>query len=133
MTTYTWMAYRWVTYRWKVTKVPNFLVILLFIFFIGGCTDFFSESNSKNNPKSETIQGPPQSGKVVNAIRGGGYTYMHLENHGQQFWVASSIINVKRNDVVRWEGATMMTDFTSYALNKRFDEIQFVKSIQIVR
>lgn len=115
------------------TKSPYLLVLLLFGIVVSGCTDFFSESKSKDQPRSETIQGPPVSGKVVNAMRGGGYTYMHLENDGKQFWVASSVINVKRNDMVRWEGATVMTDFTSYALNKKFDEIQFVQAVKIVR
>ena len=115
------------------TKSPLFLVIFLLSFLANGCTDFFSESKSKNRPRSETIQGPPLEGKVVNAIRGGGYTYMHLENDGQKFWVASSVINVKRNDMVRWEGGTVMTNFTSYALNKQFDEIHFIKAVKIIR
>lgn len=114
-------------------KSPFLLVIFLSSFVTSGCTDFFNESKSKNQPRSETIQGPPLTGKVVNAMRGGGYTYMHLENDGEKFWVASSVINVKRNDVVRWEDATVMNNFTSYALNKRFDEIQFVQAIKIVR
>ena len=114
-------------------KIAIALVIFLFVISINGCTDFFSESKSKGQARSDTIQGPPLSGKVINAIRGGGYTYMHLENDGQDFWVASSVINVKRNDTVRWEGGTVMTNFTSYALNKKFDEIHFVNSVKIVR
>jgi hypothetical protein len=117
----------------KSMKSPVVLVISFFILSVVGCTDFFSESKSKDKPRSETIQGPPLSGKVLNAIRGGGYTYLHLENDGEQFWVASSVINVKRNDMVRWEGGTVMTNFTSYALNKRFDEIHFVNAVKIVR
>lgn len=117
----------------KALKSPAVLVIFLSVFSGIGCTDFFSESKSKDQPRSETIQGPPLSGKVLNAIRGGGYTYLHLENEGEQFWVASSVINVKRNDMVRWEGGTVMTNFTSYALNKRFDEIHFVNAVKIVR
>jgi hypothetical protein len=114
-------------------KTPSVLVIFLSLFVVFGCSDFLNESNAKEQPKSETIQGPLLSGKVVNAIRGGGYTYLHLDNHGEKFWVASSVINVKRNDTVSWEGGTVMTNFTSYALNKRFDEIHFVNAIKIIR
>lgn len=114
-------------------KFPVTLVILLSVIIVYGCTDFFNESKSKDQPRSETIQGPPLSGKVLNAIRGGGYTYMQLENDGREFWIASSVINVKRNDMVRWEGGTVMTNFTSYALNKKFDEIHFVNAVKIVR
>ena len=112
---------------------PYIMVIFLLSIFMTGCADFFNESSSQDQHKSEINQGPPLSGKVVNAMRGGGYTYMHLENEGQKFWVASSVINVKRNDTVRWEGGTVMTNFTSYALNKQFDEIHFVKAVKIVR
>lgn len=107
--------------------------ILAFVITLFGCSDIFSESKSKTQPKSETTQGPPTHGTVINALRGGGYTYMELENHGEKFWVASSVINVKRNDTVSWEGGSVMTNFRSYALNKNFDEIRFVTSIEIVR
>lgn len=117
----------------KGVKSPFVLAVLLVSAVSVGCTDFFNESKSIEQSKSETLQGPPLSGKVVNAIRGGGYTYLHLEKEGQKFWVASSVINVKRNDTVAWEGGTVMTNFTSYALNKQFDEIHFVKAVKIVR
>ncbi|WP_455202413.1 hypothetical protein [Kaarinaea lacus] len=109
------------------------LLIFAMALILFGCSDFFSESKSIDPPKSEKVQGPPTTGKVVNALRGGGYTYMKLENSGEQFWVASSVINVKRNDIVAWEGGSVMTNFTSFALNRRFEEIHFVNSIKIIR
>jgi len=115
----------------KVAGLPAVLLILLITSGLQACTDFFAESKSKDQPRSETVQGPLMTGKVMNALRGGGYTYMQLENNGHEFWVASSVINVKRNDQVSWEGGTVMTNFTSYALNKRFDEIHFVRAIKI--
>ena len=109
------------------------LLIIALVFNLGACSDFFSESKPKDPPESEKVQGPPTSGRVLNAMRGGGYTYMQLENSGEQFWVASSVINVKRNDTVVWEGGSVMTNFTSFALNRRFEEIHFVNSIKIIR
>ena len=114
-------------------KPSSRLLIFAMAFILFGCSDFFSESKPKDPPKSEKVQGPPTTGKVINALRGGGYTYMKLENDGDQFWVASSVINVKRNDVVAWDGGAVMTDFTSFALNRRFKEIHFVNSIKIIR
>ena len=114
-------------------KKPFELVLFITILTLTGCSDFFNDSKSRHQNESETTQGPPLSGKVLNALRGGGYTYMQLENDGKKFWVASSVINVQRNDEVAWEGGTVMTDFTSYALNRKFEEIHFVKSIKIVR
>ena len=116
-------------------KPSNRLLAIALVASLGACSDFFNESKSKSKerPKSERVQGPPTTGKVINALRGGGYTYMQLENGRHQFWVASSMINVKRNDIVAWKGGSVMTDFTSYALNCRFDEIHFVNSIKIIR
>lgn len=114
-------------------KPSRRLLIIAMAFILFGCSDFLSESKPKEPPKSEKVQGPPTTGKVINALRGGGYTYMKLENGGDQFWVASSVINVKRNDVVAWEGGAVMTNFTSFALNRRFKEIHFVNSIKIIR
>ncbi|WP_455208545.1 hypothetical protein [Kaarinaea lacus] len=114
-------------------KPSTRLLIMAIAISLCGCSDFSSESKSKDPPRNEQVQGPPTSGKVINAMNGGGYTYMHLESNGKQFWIASSVINVKRNNIVSWEGGSVMTDFTSYALNRKFEEIHFVKSISIVR
>jgi len=100
---------------------------------LSGCSDITNESKAKTPPKEEQVQGPLASGKVINAMRGGGYTYIKIENHGEQFWIASSVINVQRNDIVAWENGSVMTNFTSYALNRKFDEIHFVRSITILR
>lgn len=112
-----------------------FVTVIILVIAIGlnGCSDITSESKHKSPPKEEQVQGPLASGKVVNAMRGGGYTYIQVENHGEQFWIASSVINVQRNDIVAWENGSMMTNFTSYALNKKFEEIHFVRSITILR
>jgi hypothetical protein len=98
-----------------------------------GCSDFTNESKSKEPPREEQVQAPLASGKVINSLRGGGYTYIQVENNGEQFWIASSFINVKRNDIVAWENGSVMTNFTSYALNRKFEEIHFVKTITILR
>lgn len=95
------------------------------------CSDYVGEAPPKNPPPSKVIQGPPTQGKVLNALRGGGYTYMELEENGKKFWIASSVINVKRNDIVSWKGASVMTDFKSASLSKEFKEIYFVNSIKV--
>jgi hypothetical protein len=109
------------------------LLVLVIVISLCGCSDFSNESKSKQPPKNEQVQGPPTTGKVINAMHGGGYTYMQLEASGRQFWIASSVVNVKRNDIVSWEGGSVMTNFTSYALNRKFDEIHFVNAVTIVR
>ncbi|NOZ52771.1 MAG: hypothetical protein GXP08_06440 [Gammaproteobacteria bacterium] len=95
-----------------------------------GCSDFSGES-TKQPPPTAQVQGPPTRGTVLDARRAGGYTYMQLEHNGKKFWIASSIINVQRNDIVSWQGAYVTKNYKSAALKKQFKEIYFVSSIKI--
>ena len=106
-------------------------ILLASVTLVSSCSDYVGESPPKEPPQSEMIQGPPTQGKVLNAMRGGGYTYMELQGGGKKFWIASSVINVRRNDIVSWKGASVMSNFRSASLSKNFDEIYFVNSIQI--
>ena len=113
-------------------KPSTRLLIIIVATCLYSCSDFSSESKSKDPPRNQQVQGPPTTGKVINALHGGGYTYMELESSGRQFWIASRVIHIKRNDIVSWEGGSVMTNFTSHALNRKFDEIHFVNTIRIV-
>ncbi|WP_455204622.1 hypothetical protein [Kaarinaea lacus] len=73
----------------------------------------------------------PKRGKVVKAMHAGGYTYMQVEDKGKQFWIAATMMNVRRNDNVTWTDAAMMRNFTSSTLHRTFDEILFVTSAEI--
>jgi hypothetical protein len=73
----------------------------------------------------------PKNGKVVKAMHAGGYTYMKVENDGNQFWIAATMLNVRRNDDVTWTDASLMKDFTSSALRKTFKEILFVSKVSV--
>lgn len=114
-------------------KIYSILLLLLTAstVLLAACSDYAGESPPKQPDPSEVIQGPPTQGKVINAMRGGGYTYMQLEEQGKQFWIASTVINVRRNDIVSWEGASVMTNFKSASLSRNFDEIYFVNAIKI--
>lgn len=73
----------------------------------------------------------PKKGKVVKAVHAGGYTYMKVENDGKQFWIAATMLNVRRNDDVTWTDASIMKDFTSSSLRKTFKEILFVSAVSV--
>ncbi|MEH6616327.1 MAG: hypothetical protein V7699_00655 [Porticoccus sp.] len=65
-------------------------------------------------------------GKVINIIDVPGYSYLEVENDGRKFWVAGTPIKVNQGEVVSWEHASLMRNFTSKTLNRTFDEILFV-------
>jgi hypothetical protein len=80
----------------------------------------------------QSLQGNiPKSGKVVKAMHAGGYTYMEMENGGKVFWVAATMMNVKKNDQVAWADAALMQNFNSPSLRRTFPEILFVSNASI--
>lgn len=71
----------------------------------------------------------PNSGKVVQLLQGGGYTYAEVESgNGEKVWLAGGQIDVKVGDAVQWGDAAVMTNFASKSLGRSFDRILFVNA-----
>ncbi|WP_455209843.1 hypothetical protein [Kaarinaea lacus] len=95
-----------------------------------------SQANTQSAPaaKPQASSAPyqlPKNGKVIKAMHAGGYTYMQMEKDGKEFWIAATMMNVKRNDYVRWADAAVMKNFSSSTLHKTFDEILFVTNAEL--
>lgn len=88
---------------------------------------------SQPTPQTSTSgpYGIPKNGKVIKAMHAGGYTYMQLEKDGKEFWIAATMMNVKRDDYVHWADAAVMKNFTSSTLHRTFDEILFVTNVEM--
>ncbi len=69
-------------------------------------------------------QGQTISGKVLECMDSGGYTYMKL-NTGDQPWIAIPQAEVKAGDDVACYNGMVMSNFTSKTLNRTFDSIIF--------
>jgi hypothetical protein len=65
------------------------------------------------------------TGKVVETMNAGGYTYMLLEKEGKKNWVAIPPAEVKVGDEVKVQPGMEMGKFTSKSLNRTFDNITF--------
>lgn len=65
------------------------------------------------------------SGKVVETMNGGGYTYANLENKGKKTWVAFPTLETRVGDTLSFTGCMEMPRFESKALNRKFDSILF--------
>ncbi len=68
---------------------------------------------------------PPLTGKVLETMDSGGYTYILLESKGEKKWVAIPEMVVKVGDTVELEAGVQMGTFTSKPLDKTFDSILF--------
>ena len=69
------------------------------------------------------------TGTVLETFNGGGYTYLQLEIKGKQYWVAGPQTALEIGQTVAVSSGFLMTDFHSKALERTFDEIYFVGSI----
>jgi len=69
------------------------------------------------------------SGKVVETMDAGMYTYVYLEKEGQKSWAAVPHSEVKLGDQIELEPGTEMGNFTSKTLNRTFDNILFSSGI----
>ncbi len=65
------------------------------------------------------------SGKVVEVLASGNYTYLCLGKEGQKTWVAVPAMKAKIGDEFTFKAGNEMTNFTSKYLNRTFDKIVF--------
>lgn len=86
------------------------------------------------DPKSPVPTGIPNaafSGKVVETMVSGGYTYALLDTGKEKKWVATFEFEVHTSDVANVESAYEMTGFSSPTLNRTFDHIFFASALTV--
>lgn len=69
--------------------------------------------------------GSSLTGKVVETMDSGGYTYVRVENKGQKTWVAMPQTKVKVGQTVTLQPGMEMENFESKSLKRKFDRIIF--------
>ncbi len=69
------------------------------------------------------------SGKVLETMNSGGYTYAHLEKDGKKTWVAIPQATVTKGQTITVRPGMVMTNFESKTLKKTFDQIIFSDGI----
>lgn len=75
---------------------------------------------------------PAISGKVLQTMDSGGYTYMYVQKKsGEKIWVAVMTTPVKVGSQVSFKGGMEMTDFESKSLKRKFDKIFFADSAAV--
>jgi hypothetical protein len=65
------------------------------------------------------------SGKIVETMNTGGYTYLCIEKNGKKTWVAVPEMQVTIGQKISLVPGQEMTNFTSKSLNRTFDKIIF--------
>ena len=81
-------------------------------------------------PKSAEPPLPsPLSGKVMESINGGGYTYVHIEKGGKKIWVAVPEMKVAVGQEMSFQPGMTMNNFASKTFNRTFETIVFSSGV----
>ncbi len=67
----------------------------------------------------------PISGKVVETMDSGGYTYALLEEGGKKTWVAVPQMKISKGQKISFLPGIEMVNFESKTLKRKFDKIVF--------
>jgi len=111
-------------------KGSGFAVALCGVVVLGvlGCNSAKTEApapTSQAQPGMMAPAGNALSGKVVETMDAGGYTYVCLENGGTKTWVALPATKVKVGQQLTCQPGSEMQNFTSKTLKRTFPSIIF--------
>lgn len=74
----------------------------------------------------------PNSGEVSEAIHTGSYTYLHVTRDGTEEWLAIPSREVAVGAEVRYGEGAVMKNFHSGSLNRTFEKVLFLGSVEVV-
>ncbi len=111
-----------------------FAASVLFVVSISGCNSAKKEAQAPAPQAQPAAAAVPAdnslSGKVVETMNSGGYTYVLIENNGKKTWVAAPQTTVKVGQQVTCQPGGEMRNFTSKTLHRTFESIIFSGGIQ---
>lgn len=86
--------------------------------------------SSMNNPGMTSPQGMSSlSGKVVESMNSGGYSYVAIEKDGKKKWVAVPQIKVSIEQDISFRPGMVMNNFESKTLKRTFESIVFSSGV----
>jgi hypothetical protein len=83
------------------------------------------KSTFADQPKADTKDTQVLSGKVVETMDSGRYTYVCLEKNKKKTWVAVYKMKVVVGQEMSFQRGIEMVNFESKSLNRKFDKIYF--------
>jgi hypothetical protein len=109
------------------------MMIIALIMMIGMSAAFAANEKTESQPpvKTPSVKSDKDdasgniTGKVVETMNSGGYTYVCVENNGKKTWVAVPQMQVAVSSKMSFMPGGVMTNFTSKTLNRTFDSIIF--------
>jgi hypothetical protein len=105
----------------------------------GSKSESAAQSETPSTPSGMTTDAPgsppagnlAMSGKVIETMNTGGYTYVHVDTGSNKIWAAAPQFQVKVGDDVVVPQGMLMSNHHSKTLDRTFDSIYFVGSVQV--
>ncbi len=97
---------------------------------LAGCSKSADEPAAGNVALSTPVPAGMVRGEVLETMNSGGYTYVFMDTAQDQRWVAALETPVAVGDVVQTDQGMAMNGFTSSTLNRTFNVVYFVSSLQ---
>lgn len=72
-----------------------------------------------------------QKAKVVSTISAPPYVYIEVMQDNKTRWLAANALQLKKDDVIRFDKGMVMTNFHSRTLNRTFPTVLFVSQVVV--
>ena len=97
---------------------------------LAGCSQSADDGAAENAALATPVPPGMVRGTVLETMNSGGYTYVFMDTGEDQRWVAAIETPVQVDDVVQTDQGMPMTGFTSKTLDRTFNVVYFVASLQ---
>ena len=97
---------------------------------LAGCSKSADEPAAENAALATPVPPGMVRGEVLETMNAGGYTYVFMETGQDQRWAAAMETPVAVGDIVQTDQGMAMNGFTSKTLNRTFNVVYFVSSLQ---
>jgi hypothetical protein len=97
---------------------------------LAGCSKSADEPAAENAALATPVPPGMVRGEVLETMNAGGYTYVFMDTGQDQRWIAALETPVAVGDIVQTDQGMAMNGFTSKTLNRTFNVVYFVSSLQ---
>lgn len=110
-------------------KQIKFLAVVFSVLLLFSCKDKGGYSKIKN----KKYQSASNVHKIVvnEFLDGGNYAYLHVDEAGNNYWMAIPRMEVNIGETYYYSGGMLMREFESKQLKRTFDLITFVDGIRL--
>jgi len=101
------------------------LYLLLFMAILAVGHEARAAETTSGTAAKPTPKAIPLSGKILETVDGGGYTYLQLQNGSEKVWVAVPQMKATVGQELSLVPGFEIKNFTSKGLNRKFDRVIF--------